>query len=364
MITGNPLDLHFPDVFFEMAGLVPDGRMLLKLEGFNITGSIKLKSALFMVEHLERAGLLEPGRSTLVESSSGNLGVAVALICRMRGYGFVCVTDPNISAVNLRAIRAYGGRIDRVETKDEQGGYLRTRLDRVARLLAEDPDRVWLNQYANPANARAHAQWTALQILQSVPDVTHLYVGTGTTGTMMGLAESFSRLSPKTELVAVEPEGSVTFGAPRPGRRRLPGLGTSSRPAIADAGRVHRIVHVAERDAVRRCHRTLESHGLLVGSSTGYVLEAVAADADGFAPDSVVVGVSPDFGDKYLDTLYDTEWLDANFEDAEEAFPGVGEDVGPGAPLCGPLSEILNHRQGDGEGPAPAPFSPLHLPTH
>lgn len=239
MITGNPLDLHFPDVFFEMAGLVPDGRMLLKLEGFNITGSIKLKSALFMVEHLERAGLLEPGRSTLVESSSGNLGVAVALICRMRGYGFVCVTDPNISAVNLRAIRAYGGRIDRVETKDEQGGYLRTRLDRVARLLAEDPDRVWLNQYANPANARAHARWTALQILQSVPDVTHLYVGTGTTGTMMGLAESFSRLSPKTELVAVEPEGSVTFGAPGRGGAGCPAWAPAAvRPSRTPAGSI------------------------------------------------------------------------------------------------------------------------------
>ncbi|MEV0256058.1 2,3-diaminopropionate biosynthesis protein SbnA [Streptomyces sp. NPDC050732] len=339
MITANPFELRFPEVFFEMTGFTPAGRILLKLEGFGATGSIKLKPALFMVDRLEREGRLQPGRSTLVESSSGNLGLALALVCRMRGYGFICVTDPNVSPANLRAIRAYGGQIETVTTKDAQGGYLRTRLDLVRRLIAEAPDRIWLNQYANPANLEAHARWTAEEILRSLPDVTHLYVGTGTTGTMMGIARHFAEFSPKTELIAVEPEGSVTFGSGRPGRRRLPGVGTSRPPEIADADQVHRISYVAERDAVLRCHQAVNEHGLLVGCSTGHVLHAIAADADMFSPDSVVVGISADLGDKYLDTVYDPQWLRDNFVELDT------EDVlfptGPGTPLCGPLSDYL-----------------------
>ncbi|WP_405579606.1 pyridoxal-phosphate dependent enzyme [Streptomyces sp. NBC_01092] len=350
MITANPLDLHFPDVFFDLTDFTSAGRTLLKLEGFNITGSIKLKSALFMVDRLEREGRLFPGRSTIVESSSGNLGVALALICRMRGYGFICVMDPNASPANVMAIRAYGGRIETVTDKDAEGGYLRTRLDLVRRLVDADDDRVWLNQYANEANVTAHAQWTADDILRSVPDVTHLYVGTGTTGTMMGIARRFGERSPKTELIAVEPEGSVTFGTGRPGRRTLPGVGTSRPPEIADATRVHRIVHVAERDAVRRSHQILTERGLLVGCSTGHVLHAIAQDADTFQETSVVVGVSADLGDKYLDTVYDQQWLAANFPELAERTPGSLTGAGrPGPPLCGPLREVLDGRRPERE---------------
>ncbi|MEU0953268.1 pyridoxal-phosphate dependent enzyme [Streptomyces niveus] len=351
MITANPLDLRFPEVFFELTDFAPVGRTLLKLEGFNITGSIKLKSALFMVDLLEQEGRLFPNRSTIVESSSGNLGVALALICRMRGYGFICVTDPNASPANLRAIRAYGGRIEPVTEKDPQGGYLQTRLDLVRDLLAERPERIWLNQYANQANVEAHARWTAEEILRAVPDVSHLYVGTGTTGTMMGIARRFAELAPKTELVAVEPEGSVTFGTGPPARRILPGVGTSRRPEIADADRVHRIVHVAEADAVRRCYEVLNDRGLLVGCSTGHVLHAMAEDAEIFSEGSVIVGVSADLGDKYLDTLYDEDWLADHFPGLGDG-PGTTTRGGPGAPLCGPLREVLAERGPDPLGRA------------
>src|SRR5262245_53303779 len=159
-IISNPLDLIFQNLFFETTGLIETGRLVVKLEGYNVTGSIKIKSALFMIADLERRSLIEPHRSTIVESSSGNIGVAPALICSLRGYGFVCVTDPNISAVNRRAIEAYGGRVIVVGRRDANGGFLETRLACIRDLTARHRDHVWLNQYANPANARAHAEWT------------------------------------------------------------------------------------------------------------------------------------------------------------------------------------------------------------
>jgi cysteine synthase A len=332
----NPLDLLFQNLFFELNGLIDKGRLVLKLEGYNVTGSIKIKPALFMMADLERRGLIEPHRSTIIESSSGNLGIALALICSLRGYAFICVTDPNVSAVNRRSIEAYGGRVIIADSKDANGGYLETRIACIRDLLRENRDYVWLNQYANEFNARAHEEWTALEILDEIPEVSHLYVGSGTTGTIMGLARRFAELSPDTMVVAVEPEGSVTFDPTRKGRRLIPGIGTSRRPELADPELLHRIVYVPEVDAVRMCRRLARRQGLLLGGSTGSVLSAIAADAALFDANSTVVAISPDLGEKYMDTIYSPEWVSASY--------GIGAatpDDSPPTPPCEPLREIV-----------------------
>lgn len=318
-ILSSPLDLLFRNLFFELGGLTQTGRLLLKLEGYNVTGSIKIKPALFMIADFEERGVIAPHRSTIVESSSGNLGIALALICSLRGYGFVCVTDPNISPVSRRSIEAYGGRVIAVDRKDANGGYLETRIDCIRSLLRDNRDYVWLNQYANPFNMHAHEAWTALEILDEVPNVTHLYVGSGTTGTVMGLARRLAELSPGTRVIAVEPENSVTFDQSRAGRRLIPGIGTSRRPELADPELLHRIVYVAERDAIRMCHWLARRHGLLLGGSTGSVLAAIAADGRHFDADSAIVAISPDLGDKYLDTVYSPEWVSRHFGNGETA---------------------------------------------
>jgi 2,3-diaminopropionate biosynthesis protein SbnA len=341
-IVSNPLDLLCHDLFFELNRLIDKGRLLLKLEGYNVTGSIKIKPAIFMIAELEQRGIIQPGRSTIIESSSGNLGIALALICQLRGYGFVCVTDPNISDLNHRSIEAYGGRVVVVDQKDSNGGYLETRLSRIRAFLNENDDYVWLNQYANQFNARAHEEWTALEILSEVPDVTHLYVGSGTTGTVMGLAKQFAKQSPETRIIAVEPEGSVTFDAGRAGRRLIPGIGTSRRPELADAGLLHRIVYVPETDAVRMCHRLARRHGLILGGSTGSVLAAVAADAKTFDSASTIVAISPDLGDKYMDSIYSPEWVLESYGMTVESPDGFLD-----APTCEPLSDVIaRHSRG------------------
>jgi len=334
-IVSNALDLIFQNIFFEVRDLIPRGRLVTKLEGYNVTGSIKIKPAMFMVDDLERRGLIEPHRSTIIESSSGNLGIALALICRVRGYSFICVTDPNISSSNRRGIEAYGGRVVVVDKRDAQGGFLETRLAYIRDVLAANPDCVWLNQYANPANVRAHAQWTAIEILSEFPNLTHLYVGSGTTGTIMGLARRFADLSPQTSIIAVEPVGSVTFDAKQSARRLIPGIGTSRRPEIADEECLDRIVHVSETDAVRMCHRLARRNGLLLGGSSGSVLAAVAADAAQFNADSEILAISADLGEKYLDTIYSREWVHASYG----ALEGLDDDA-PIAP-CEPLREVI-----------------------
>ena len=335
-IIKNPLDLLFPDLFFDLEGIVPAGRLLLKLEGYNVTGSIKIKPALFMIDDLECRGILTPHRSTVVESSSGNMGIALALICALRRYDFLCVTDPNIMPAHQRGIEAYGGRVVVVHERDRNAGYLETRLAHIRELLAVNPDYVWLNQYANHNNMWAHADWTAREILNECPRVTRLYVGSGTTGTLTGLARCFGELSPATEIIAVEPEGSVTFDATRAGRRHIPGIGASRRPALADSAQPDRIVYVREDDAVVMCHRLARAHGLLLGGSSGSVLAAIASDASAFNADDVIVAISPDLGDKYLDSVYSLDWV-------RERFPGIAEALAckVAASPSEPIGEVM-----------------------
>jgi cysteine synthase A len=335
-ILSNPLDLLCQNLFFELGGLIEKGRLLLKLEGYNVTGSIKIKPALFMIADLERAGLLQPQRSTIIESSSGNLGIAVALICRLRGYDFICVTDPNISPLNRRSIEAYGGRVVVVDRKDANGGYLEARLACIRDLLKDKDDYVWLNQYANPLNMRAHEEWTAQEIVNEVPGVTHLYVGSGTTGTVMGLARRFAELSMSTKIIAVEPEGSVTFDPSRVGRRLIPGIGTSRRPELADAEVMHGVVYVQEIEAVSMCHLLARRHGLLLGGSTGSVLAAIAADAGSFSSDSTIVAISPDLGDKYMETIFSPEWVAASY-----GIAAASHDSARPVPPREPLSAVI-----------------------
>ena len=260
------------DYFLRLAGLSA-GEVYLKLEGLNPAGSVKLRPAVQMIETLESQGRIRPGHR-VVESSSGNLGVALAIVCKVKGYQFTCVTDPNANEAAVQLMSTYGARVVVVDKRDAEGGYLGTRIALVLQLLDADPQLVWTNQYANPANADAHYAFTAPEIHHAFPDLDYLFVGAGTTGTLAGCTRFFARHSPATKVVAVDAVGSVTFGGTA-AKRYLPGLGTSRRPQIADLCDPYDVVLVAEQDAVRTCRRLLNRSGLLVGGSTGSVLTAV-----------------------------------------------------------------------------------------
>src|SRR3954447_22648737 len=232
-------------------------QLFLKCEGFNFAGSIKLKAATEMVEAAERDGALTPD-SILLESSSGNLGVALSMLAASKGYRFVCVTDSRCNVATRRLMQALGSEVHVVTEPAAAGGLLAARIEHVRSLVASHERYVWLNQYTNPGNWRAHYLRTAPAIARSFPRLDVLFVGAGTTGTLTGCARFFREWHRPVRIVAVDAVGSVTFGAP-PGRRMIPGLGTSVRPALLDESYVDEVVRVEEADAIRACHRLARS---------------------------------------------------------------------------------------------------------
>jgi cysteine synthase A len=299
--------LHSP--FFVLSDLVA-APVHVKCEAFNVAGSIKMKPARRMLDDLAKRGHLSKG-SRLIESSSGNLGIALAMIAASRGYRFICVTDPNASQESIKMIRAVGAEVLVVDKRDAEGGYLGTRLELIRAMCRQDESLVWINQYANPSNWQAHYDTTAPEILDALGRVDLLFVGAGTTGTLMGCARYFKEHSPATRIIAVDAEGSVTFGT-APKRRRIPGLGTSCIPPIFDDSLVGEVIHVAEPDTIRMC-RNLARRGLLVGGSTGTVLAGVLQYGARIEADMRVAAIMPDLAEKYLDTIYNDEWVKMHF---------------------------------------------------
>jgi N-(2-amino-2-carboxyethyl)-L-glutamate synthase len=309
MIIDSPLDLIFRDLFYRLPAFAGNHDVFLKLEGFNITGSIKVKAAIGLVEDLERRGIAKPGETTLVESSSGNLGIALSLVCAVKGYEFVCVTDPNTNQANIKGMELYGAKVVVVRERDPVGGFLGSRLRKIEQIVANDPNAVWLNQYANIANKNVHAEQTANEIASEFDNVDWMFVGAGTTGTLAGVSERLRQVFPGVRIVAVEPTGSVTFGG-QPGKRNIPGIGTSVRPKLADLTNPDKVVYISEEKTVEACLAFARDYHLLVGGSTGAVLTAVQQMSPEFAPGDTVVAISPDLGEKYLDTIYDKDWVE------------------------------------------------------
>lgn len=330
MIFDKVSDVVTDDIFLRLPGLVPGVQVFLKLEGLNPAGSIKLKTATALIRSMEEARVLRPG-SAVIESSSGNLGIALAMACMVNGYPVTVVTDPNASRHSIRVMRSLGAEVVEVSEPDEHGGYLHTRIDYIHRRLAERPGLIWLNQYANTANIRVHRDLTARSIHKALGRVDALFVGAGTTGTLMGCLEYFARHSPETRVVAVDSVGSITFGN-APGPRFIPGLGSSRKPEIYTGHGDFEKVLIPEQETVATCRAVAARYGLLAGGSTGTVVAAVRRLAPTLAPRSTVVAISPDLGDKYIDTIYSDSWVAQHFQDyavtsgAEFADNGKGTD--------------------------------------
>lgn len=315
VLVTSPLDFNTDRLFVDLRSVL-GLPLFLKCEGFNFAGSVKMKAALAMVADAERSGRLQPG-SVLVESSSGNLGVALSVIAASKGYGFVCVTDLRCNETTRRTMDALGARVHVVREPDPQGGgLLGARIKYVTSLVASDRRYVWLNQYANPANSGAHFVTTGPDIAAEFPELDVLFIGAGTTGTLMGCSRYFRQRQQDghkaVRVVAVDAVGSVTFGGPTTSRM-IPGLGTGVRPPQLDEELVDDVVLVEEVDTIRMC-RSLAGRGFLFGGSTGTVVSGAATWMDVYGtPDMTTVAIAPDLGERYLDTVYHDSWVEEIF---------------------------------------------------
>ncbi|MGW1411062.1 2,3-diaminopropionate biosynthesis protein SbnA [Streptomyces sp. NPDC002403] len=305
-VVSTPYAFNEENLYVDLRSIFGQS-LFLKCEGFNFAGSIKLKAATAMVEAAERDGILTP-ESILVESSSGNLGVALSMIAASKGYRFLCVTDSRGNLSNRMMMEALGSQVHVITEQEAGCGFLGARLEYLRALCASDDRYVWLSQYTNPSNWKAHYRTTAPEVARQFPRLDVLFVGAGTTGTLMGCARYFRGWHRPVRIIAVDSVGSVSFGG-APGRRMIPGLGMSMRPPLLDESYVDEVIRVEEADTIRACHR-LARRGFLFGGSTGTVISG-ATDwlARHDADELTAVAVGPDLGERYLDTIYQTNWL-------------------------------------------------------
>jgi N-(2-amino-2-carboxyethyl)-L-glutamate synthase len=283
----------------------------LKLEGANPWGSLKDRTAGSLVEDLERRGALGPG-SILVESTSGNLGVALAAIARRRSYGFVAVVDPKLTRENLARLQALGARVERVETPDSTGCYLCSRLERVHGLCASSDAFVWPDQYSNVAGPRAHELGTGPELLEQLDgDIDAVFVPVSTGGTLAGLAGCFRRESPATMIVAVDAAGSAALGA-QPGPRLLTGIGAGRRSSFVSDDLYDQRVLIDAGEAFAFCRALAAQTGIRVGGSSGAALAACGRTLAANPSLGRIVCLCPDRGEPYASTIYNDDWLARN----------------------------------------------------
>jgi 2,3-diaminopropionate biosynthesis protein SbnA len=282
--------------------------VFLKLEGQSPAGSSKYRTAWFLLEDLERKGRLSAS-SVIVESTSGNLGVALALLCRERNLRFLAVIDPNTTEEYIQRMRALGAGIEIAAEPDENQGYLFSRLRAVKRLCASSDVYVWPDQYGNPVNPLAHCTTTAPEIREQVPRrIDAIFVAVSTGGTLAGIARHFRTESPRTSIVAVDVTGSAALGG-TPGPRLLTGIGSARRSTLLDSSDYDRARWIPDRLAIRFCRGFAAATGIKLGGSSGAVLAACAAEMADSPEIGCAVCVCPDFGANYESTIYNDEWL-------------------------------------------------------
>jgi cysteine synthase B len=268
-------------------------RLWAKLEDRNPTGSVKDRPAIAMVEQAEAEGRLVPG-CTVLEPTSGNTGISLAMVCKLKGYRLICVMPENTSIERRQLLEMYGAQI----RSSPAAGGSNEAVAVAKRLAAENPDWVMLYQYGNPANAQAHYDTTGPEILADCPQITHFVAGLGTTGTLMGVGRFLREHAPEVRIVAAEPRyGELVYG--------LRNIDEGFVPELYDPDLLDSRFSVGPHDALRRTRQLVDEEGIFAGISTGAILHAALAQAERAVAGGTraeIVFVVCDAGWKYLST--------------------------------------------------------------
>src|SRR5580658_3543869 len=284
---------HTPLIGLPRLSPSPEVRLWAKLEDRNPTGSVKDRAAFYMVAQAEKDGLLKPG-FTLLEPTSGNTGISLAMVAKLRGYRLICVMPENTSAERRQLLEMYGAEI--ISSPAAGGSNEAVRVAR--RLAAENPDWVMLYQYGNEANARAHYETTGPELLADLPGITHFVAGLGTSGTIMGTGRFLRERVPGVQIVAAEPRyGELVYG--------LRNMDEGFVPELYDDSVLTSRYSVSAADALRRTRQLVAQEGIFAGISAGCVLHAglaLATRAHEAGERADIVLVVADGGWKYLST--------------------------------------------------------------
>ena len=282
----------------------------LKLERSNPAGSVKDRSALHLVECAEREGLLRPG-GTIIESSSGNFGISLAMIGAAKGYRVIVLVDPKTTQANLAVLRAYGAKVIVVDEQDDMGAYHKTRISKANALHREIPNSFRPDQCFNVQNAEAHYQTTAREIWEQCHrTLDAIVVPVSTGGQLGGISRYFREHAPQVQIVGVDVEGSTIFGGRSHGYL-VQGMGLGWTPVnLDDLNRIDLVYKVRDDDAFVACRSLARHEGILAGASSGASLIVALHVASRLAEGKKVLAIAADGGERYLRTVFDEEWLE------------------------------------------------------
>jgi len=282
--------------------------LYVKLEGYNPMGSVKDRAASYMLKKAIDKGEINKD-TVIIESSSGNLGIALAAYCRALGLKFYCVVDPHISSINEYIIKTLSTKIIKITKPDENGGYLLNRIRKVHELQEKISNSYWTNQYGNPYNAESYKETLGKEICDELDNVDYIFLGVSSSGTITGVSQKIKEVFPKAKVIAVDVIGSVIFGG-IPQKRYIPGIGSSMVPSILKNAKVDEVFMTDELSTIKMCHKLLKDHCIFVGGSSGSVFSAVleyfSKKKLKFKP--TVVAVFADRGERYINTVYNERW--------------------------------------------------------
>jgi cysteine synthase A len=289
---------HTPMV--RLTRLVPEGlevELYAKLEAFNPGGSVKDRFGVAMLEAAEREGRIEPGRTTIVEATSGNTGIALAFCCAAKGYDLAIFLPQGMTREREALLRLYGARVEVVESM----GGMNEAVD-AARALASDRDVFLPDQFSNPANPEAHRLGTGPEILRALDGKVDAFVaGVGTGGTITGAGEAIKAANPKAEIVAVEPRASAVLSGRPAGPHRIQGIGAGFVPAVLDTGILDEVLACPDEEAIALAHDAAAKEGILAGISCGAALwGALQVAARPESRGKRIVTILPDSGERYI----------------------------------------------------------------
>ncbi len=275
-------------------------QIVVKLEGMNPSASVKDRIGIHMIAAAEAAGQISPGRTTLVEPTSGNTGIALAMAAAAKGYRLILTMPETMSSERRAMLRAYGAELELTPGPAGMGGC----ISRAQELVESLPDAYMLQQFRNPANPEIHRQTTAEEIWADTEgQVDILVAGVGTGGTITGVAEVLKARKPSFRAIAVEPMNSPVLSGGKPGPHRIQGIGAGFVPSVLNVGIIDEVVTVSDEDAIAYGRRLAREEGILSGISSGAALRA--AIAVGQRPentDKLIVMIQPSFGERYLST--------------------------------------------------------------
>ena len=275
--------------------------LFAKLEALNPGGSVKDRIGVAMIAAAEEEGRIEPGRTTIVEATSGNTGIALAFVCAARGYRLVLTLPQGMSRERESLLRLYGARVDITESLGGMGEAVAA-----ARAMAQDPDVFLPDQFSNPANPAVHRRTTGPEIDRALDGrIDVLVAGVGTGGTITGVGEYLRERNPKLRIVAVEPRGSAVLTGASPGPHRIQGIGAGFVPAVLNRELLDEVIAVSDDDAIHTAWACARRVGLLAGISCGAALWAalqVAARPE--SKNQRIVVIMPDSGERYVSQAF------------------------------------------------------------